>query len=813
MRGDWRGILIVTLFCGLSGRLAAQVVTGTVVLRDSTTAVQGVIVEASAGPGRPTVRALTNATGAFSMSLSGAGSYSLRVLRIGYRPTAGPAVTVGSADTTRVTIVFGSQAVTLPSVAIREKETCRLGADSGLVVARIWDEARKAMLSTQLTADAPLFAEWIEYDRILDSTSHFVRGQRIRTSRHPTTHAFRSRPAELLDSVGYVVGDATGAQFFAPDADVLLSETFAATHCFRTVPARADQPRLIGVAFVPGRSRGEHRDIEGTLWLDRQSAEMRYLEFKYTNLSDVAESANPGGRIEFLRTNTGTWLVSRWSVRMPQLAAVPRSSLDGTRRTISALNATYVQSIQVTGGEVSRVTRDDSLIYERKGPRIAVQVRSPDATVSAAGATVALDGTDYTGTADSSGRIVITPVLDGRYHVTLRTAMLDSLEVPAATGEVETHEDARVDTLVLPKASELLARICPRDSIAHGEGLLFGTVRSEHATGIAQAAVTVTWQANFDIVGASTSHQVRYTEKTIGGYTDAAGHWRLCGVERDRPLGVRVVSDSGSDAKTMRLTDAFAAVDLVVRRDGRSLATSARDAQAHALVELAVFDLQGAPLSGAMLEVRLADGSMRRVITGGSGRALLPDVKPGVITVSARRIGLKPGRVAATIEPGRNTVPIMLGESVAPMLDTMRVVGGRSVLARLDEFETRRINHLATVSITREDIRKRNPVDAWQMLTAVPSILIVDSAAVTAESTRSQRLRPDLSIEKCYIAVMIDGMIMNGNPSDKAFDLRQLPKPEEIHGIEVFAGPSSIPMQYGGTGDGKWCGMIAVWTR
>ena len=94
-----------------------------------------------------------------------------------------------------------------------------------------------------------------------------------------------------------------------------------------------------------------------------------------------------------------------------------------------------------------------------------------------------------------------------------------------------------------------------------------------------------------------------------------------------------------------------------------------------------------------------------------------------------------------------------------------------------------------------------------------PSILIVDSAAVTAESTRSQRLRPDLSIEKCYIAVMIDGMIMNGNPSDKAFDLRQLPKPEEIHGIEVFAGPSSIPMQYGGMGDGKWCGMIAVWTR
>jgi len=40
-----------------------------------------------------------------------------------------------------------------------------------------------------------------------------------------------------------------------------------------------------------------------------------------------------------------------------------------------------------------------------------------------------------------------------------------------------------------------------------------------------------------------------------------------------------------------------------------------------------------------------------------------------------------------------------------------------------------------------------------------------------------------------------------------------LPKPDEIFGVEVFAGPSSIPIQGLKSGDGAWCGAIAVWTR
>jgi hypothetical protein len=274
---------------------------------------------------------------------------------------------------------------------------------------------------------------------------------------------------------------------------------------------------------------------------------------------------------------------------------------------------------------------------------------------------------------------------------------------------------------------------------------------------------------------------------------------------------VSVVADAGSDAQRTRLAGDFAAVDLVARRDGAS--TNRDSDRSRALVELAVYNLQGAALPDATLEVRPANGPARTVVTGATGRALLPDVAPGVISIRARRIGFKPGELSATVEPGRNTVPILLSEVSTPTLDTVRVVGGRRVTTRLDEFDMRHKSGVATASITRDDIVKRNPVDAWQMLSNVPSIKIVDSSSVTAQSTRSGHMLPDGSIEPCYLLVAVDGLVLNKSPGMKAFDLRQLPKPDEIHGIEVFAGAASIPLQYGGSGDGKWCGLIAIWTR
>ena len=814
------GAALLVATAGVARSLHAQTITGSVVLPDSATPVRGVIVLALDSRGAEVARALTGPSGRFLLHAPVMGRYRLRVLRIGYRPTEGPTVDAGTGTTDVARIVFAGRQVVLSAVNVRDRQTCRVSADTGYAVAQVWAEARKAMLSTQLTSDdAPLVAEWIEYDRVLDSTARLVREQHVRVLTHPTTHAFKSRPVEELAKSGYVVAEGGATTYFAPDAEVLLSELFAASHCFRLASPPAGQSQLIGIAFEPSRDRRDARDIAGTLWLDRSTAELRTLEFHYTNLPDLAMAAGAGGHVEFLRLDDGNWLVRRWNVRMPVVAPRDRAADAITRRVILAPSNLALRGVQTTGGEVTRVSRHDTVIYRATGPHVAVQVVARDTLLGASGGRLTLEGTDYAASADAGGRILVDPVLAGRYRARVSTPLMDSLGVPPVVREVEAREDARVDSVTLPPSRDLLRAACPADSIRHGEAMLRGRVRDERARPAQGAAVTATWQENFQFVGGREGQRLGLTERTVGVITDSAGQWRLCGVPREREVIVRVATDSGSDRQRARLEadQDFSSLDLVLHREVAALNREAKTAlgenvQRTALVEIAVSELGGGPLSDATVDV-VSRGRTRSVVTGPTGRALIPEVSPGQLVVRARHIGYAPGQFAVTVEAGRNTVPIVLSHNAPPTLDTVRVIGNQRLvgLRRNDEFDTRRINHQATVSITREDIVKRNPVSLWQMLTGVPSMLVVDSNAVTVRSTRSDAITPDLKRVPCYVSVMIDGLIRN--PDGAPFDLRALPAPDEVHGIEVFAGASSIPLQYGGAGRGKSCGMIAIWTR
>ncbi len=60
--------------------------------------------------------------------------------------------------------------------------------------------------------------------------------------------------------------------------------------------------------------------------------------------------------------------------------------------------------------------------------------------------------------------------------------------------------------------------------------------------------------------------------------------------------------------------------------------------------------------------------------------------------------------------------------------------------------------------------------------------------------------------------ILVDGVRLS--PADGSeVDLNQLPPPDVIHGIEVFAGAARLPLEFGGAGANKWCGVIAIWTR
>jgi hypothetical protein len=103
-------------------------------------------------------------------------------------------------------------------------------------------------------------------------------------------------------------------------------------------------------------------DIEGTLWLDRASSELRELDFRYTNLPEDFAHTKAGGTVQFLRLSTGSWLVGSWQLRMPR----------GTRELVANYSGgirgreeyrTMVTGLQFTGGAVTAVTRGTEVLF------------------------------------------------------------------------------------------------------------------------------------------------------------------------------------------------------------------------------------------------------------------------------------------------------------------------------------------------------------------------------------------------------------------------------------------------------------------
>jgi hypothetical protein len=354
----------------LSQPLAAQRIRGQVLLPDSATPARGIIVVASDTLGRPLTGVLTSERGDFEMPLPAAGRFDIRALRIGYRPTLLSAVVVGAGETRTIRIVLNGTAVTLAAVTVRGNNVCRLAQDSGQVVATLWEEARKALTASRLASSGGrLLGHWTVYDSVSkDPLGRVMATGTFRSTTGFTEQPFSSIPADSLAHEGYVQTQADGGQvYFAPDADVLLSESFAELHCFRVEPPPAGHREWVGVGFLPARMRPGITDVAGTLWLDRESAELRLLELRYAPQPREFDAVNTGATIEFLRLATGNWLVNRWAIRTPRatrtLASVSLGGRPSAQREVLS-----VVAVQVTGGEVTSVERGRTQVYATAQP-------------------------------------------------------------------------------------------------------------------------------------------------------------------------------------------------------------------------------------------------------------------------------------------------------------------------------------------------------------------------------------------------------------------------------------------------------------
>jgi hypothetical protein len=311
------------LSCVLCTGLAAQAVELRLYEDSSRVPIPGAIVRLLRAE-QPVAQGLTNELGRLLLRAPGAGEYRLKVDRIGFLGFTTPSFPLLAGETLVSEIPVVSRPMELPTIVVGGRSRCGLPAEEGAAAAALWDEVRKALtanLITQGQGAVPLHVRIFERQT---NRSGRVLQEWTSASLVTRQQPFRSVPPAELARLGFVYGDRDTTIYNAPDAELLLADAFVSSHCFRAV-AGARDAGLVGLAFEPTSDRRERLgaalvDVSGTLWVDRATSELRFLEYRYTGLPTGAlDGAELGGRVEFRRLVGGAWVVAYWHIRMPWL--------------------------------------------------------------------------------------------------------------------------------------------------------------------------------------------------------------------------------------------------------------------------------------------------------------------------------------------------------------------------------------------------------------------------------------------------------------------------------------------------------------
>lgn len=471
--GAWlSGLLLLPLLLCITSSLSAQEVRGTAIEAGTARPIVGAFVSLLDGGGNATGSTLTGPDGAFVLEALQPGRFTLRVERIGYETWTSEPFELSTRTTISRRLEVPVLPVHLESLTVSVESECGLRPGTGEGLLQAWDEVRKALdVSVWTEEPGRIQFELRTWTRQLDVAARVARGQESRSTWKTGRSSFVSPPAEILAEFGFVQPDGEGSHiFFGPDAQLLLSEAFRADHCFSLVWGREEHDELIGLAFDPIH-RGETPRVEGVLWLDPATGELRDLEFEFVdiNLVGYLREHRAWGRAWFRRLPPGIWVVSRWWIRTP----VIRVSVRGTT----------LHGYREDGGEVTRLElADGSTIDLTERGTLSGYAEDGIAGGALAGAAIYLAGTGYVTTTDAAGRFRFDLVPDGRYTLHFRhpDTHLDGMEGPPEEVQVRGGEPTSLRLDFRPEWA--VDRLCSRDSPGEGRAqsgrvALLGRVR------------------------------------------------------------------------------------------------------------------------------------------------------------------------------------------------------------------------------------------------------------------------------------------------------------------------------------------------
>lgn len=299
--------------------LAAQAVRVQVVSAEGGQPIRAAVVSLVAANGRTASEGLTTTAGQRTLTAPAAGTYTVRVRRIGFAPFVSAPVRLEPGDDVPLVLRVPARSVSLAGVRVTASRKACTADATGLMAARdVWEQVQTALLTSELS----------ERDRLVRTTVHdFTRllrpdGTAARSAQQDLGQAgarpFGTAEPGALSQVGFVLlASDMSATYYAPDARVLLSPEFERDHCFTLVAGAGADSALVGLAFTPVADRALP-DITGTLWLDRASASLQRLDFTYTHVHYPVDDVAATGRVDFAALPSGAWYPSYWVIRMPQ---------------------------------------------------------------------------------------------------------------------------------------------------------------------------------------------------------------------------------------------------------------------------------------------------------------------------------------------------------------------------------------------------------------------------------------------------------------------------------------------------------------
>lgn len=512
--------------------------------------------------GQVILRVLADERGRATLKALAAGSYRVRVDAIGYAGLLSDTMDLVPDAPRLIEIALAAAPMALKELVVTSSRAavCDLDQAEGTAVARIWEEARKALTATALTrANRSLEFEVRLFDRELDARGRLV-DETASSKRGPSERPFQAADPEFLHRWGYVeVQEGDSIRYSAPDADLLLSDRFLDDHCFELADPDKANPGRVGLAFAPIPSR-QVSDVKGTLWLDERTMELSHLEFRYTNVDLPEESRDVGGRIEFSKLPNGGWIVSRWHIRMPMVHPITfapaKSRLRGYRE--AAGEAALAGQPAAPSGVTSVVgTVYDSVAGAPLG-----------------GVVVSIQAGAFADTSDASGRFQIVSPGVGDYLVTFehprfRLFRLDSVLASAklARGTTDTVSAA------IPSVSTLLSRLCPNGVATDTTAALVGLVR-DAATGtpiaatvtIRSTSLTVQTRATGAQRGGAPGPRVTVSERGTSWEfdTEPGGRFQVCGIPQAPDLTLIVAAKGHRPLQRSLSTESKRLVDLEI---------------------------------------------------------------------------------------------------------------------------------------------------------------------------------------------------------------------------------------------------------